>query len=164
MTRLGVTKSRWRRRQTLNKTNWLNRKREAVPIVHFFVALEQQKEEKSVVSTSYRIIRLNEDVTIWSKKWFFLMEQLKLQILKHSSFNGAAKYYQLVEMLAFLMGYESYLRKRGISFSNRLYKPTGKYGKTWSFVTLVLSLSRLFVFEFESSRRFQFPFTDFSLI
>jgi hypothetical protein len=90
MIRLGITKSRWWRRQTLNKTNWLNRKREAVPIVQFFVALEQQKEEKSVVSTSYRLLRLNEDVTIWSKKWFFLMEQLKLQILKHSSFNGAA--------------------------------------------------------------------------
>jgi hypothetical protein len=80
MTRLGVTKSRWWRRQTLNKTNWLNRKREAVPIVQFFVALEQQKEEKSVVSTSYRILRLNEDVTIWSKKWFFLMEQLKFNV------------------------------------------------------------------------------------
>jgi hypothetical protein len=43
-------------------------------------------------------------------------------------FNGAAKYYQLVEMLASLMGYESYLRKRGISVSNRLYKPIGKHG------------------------------------
>jgi hypothetical protein len=33
----------------------------------------------------------------------------------------------LIEVLDFLMGYESYLRKRRISVSSRRYKPTGKH-------------------------------------
>jgi hypothetical protein len=33
---------------------------------------------------------------------------------------------EIVEVLDFLMGYESYLRKRRISVSSRRYKPTGK--------------------------------------
>jgi hypothetical protein len=33
----------------------------------------------------------------------------------------------LLEVLDFLMGYESYLRKRGISVLSRRYKPTGKH-------------------------------------
>jgi hypothetical protein len=32
-----------------------------------------------------------------------------------------------VEVLDFLTGYESYLRKPGISVSSRRYKPTGKH-------------------------------------
>jgi hypothetical protein len=55
-----------------------------------------------------------------------------------------------VEVLDFLMGYESYLH----------YKPTGKHYHSFiNFVSLYL-----YVFEFEGSRRFQFSFTDFSLV
>jgi hypothetical protein len=36
-------------------------------------------------------------------------------------------FYAELEMLDFLMGYESYLRKRRISVSSRRYKPTGKH-------------------------------------
>jgi hypothetical protein len=46
-----------------------------------------------------------------------------------------------VAVLDFLMGDESYLRKRRISVSSRRYKPTGKH-----------------------RRRFQFLFRDFSLV
>jgi hypothetical protein len=53
MTRLGVTKSRWWRRQTLNKTNWLNRNREAVPNCTIFCGSGTTKRRK--VSCLYQL-------------------------------------------------------------------------------------------------------------
>jgi hypothetical protein len=61
-----------------------------------------------------------------------------------------------LEVLDFLMAYESYLRKRRISISSRrLENIVLRY-------VSVVSLSRLF--EFESSRHFQFSFTDISKV
>jgi hypothetical protein len=54
-----------------------------------------------------------------------------------------------VGVLDFIMGYESYLRNK---------RPTG------NMVIRYVSFVYLYVFEFEGSRRFQFSFTDFSLV
>jgi hypothetical protein len=60
------------------------------------------------------------------------------------------------------MGYELYLQKRRISVSSRRYKPTGKHRHSLHYCRL--SLVNLYGFEFESTRRFQFSFTNFSLV
>jgi hypothetical protein len=75
----------------------------------------------------------------------------------------------LVEVLDFLMGYESCLRKRRISVPNGPYKLTGKHRHSLCLFHLSLVYSLVYsylyvVFEFESSRRFQSSFTNFSLV
>jgi hypothetical protein len=57
------------------------------------------------------------------------------------------------------MGYESYLRKRRISVSSRRHKPTEKHRLSLRWFRLSLVYLHI-----KSSRRFQFSFTDFSLV
>jgi hypothetical protein len=56
---------------------------------------------------------------------------MKVKIVKPELHDAAKDILQgrceVVEMLDFLMGYESYLRKRQISVSSWRYKPTGKH-------------------------------------